>query len=431
MHAASFPAGQRWGADAMALQLGLPGAFGFLAGPDGFVIARVAADEAEILTLAVVPASRRAGLATVLLQAANARARKDGATAMLLEVSESNEAARALYTRLGFTQVGRRRGYYGTGKDALLRHAIHSSLAMQYRVALGRRRPRNVLLRLGTRKPNQQHLAGRHPIQRQAGANKCHGAKIGGDIDHAVESEVGHGTPVGCRIDGHPALDRLRHTDDRQAGTWLLSVGCGTCNGSGRQPRGNAFRRRHLARHCGAAKGFGGLMESRIERLCIDKGLKMTGQRRIIARVLSETGDHPDVEELYRRAAALDSRISIATVYRTVRLLEEKGILERRDFGGGRARYEPTEHGHHHHMIDVDTGRVIEFEEPEHERLLQEIAARLGFRLVSARLELFGRRPDVQTSPQPRVRDEPKQRLREPAPKREAAAPARQRGVQR
>ena len=136
-------------------------------------------------------------------------------------------------------------------------------------------------------------------------------------------------------------------------------------------------------------------MESRIERLCIEKGLKMTGQRRTIARVLSEPGDHPDVEELYRRASALDDHISIATVYRTVRLLEEKGILERRDFGGGRARYEPTEHGHHHHLIDVDSGRVIEFENPEHERMLREIATRLGFELVSARLELFGRRVDA------------------------------------
>ena len=139
-------------------------------------------------------------------------------------------------------------------------------------------------------------------------------------------------------------------------------------------------------------------MESRIERLCIDKGLKMTGQRRTIARGLSEPGDHPDVEELDRRAAALDERISIATVYRTVRLLEEHGILEKRDFGGGRARYEPTEHGHHHHLIDVDTGRVIEFEEEAHERLLREIAARLGFELVSARLELFGRKADTQAT---------------------------------
>lgn len=134
-------------------------------------------------------------------------------------------------------------------------------------------------------------------------------------------------------------------------------------------------------------------MESRIERLCVERGLKMTGQRRVIARVLSDAADHPDVEEVYRRAAALDGRMSIATVYRTVRLFEEKGILERRDFGGGRARYEPTEHGKHHHLIDVESGRVIEFEEAAHEALIQAIAARLGFELVSYRLELFGRKP--------------------------------------
>ena len=131
---------------------------------------------------------------------------------------------------------------------------------------------------------------------------------------------------------------------------------------------------------------------SRIERLCVDRGLKMTGQRRLIARVLSESADHPDVEELYRRAHERDGRISIATVYRTVRLLEEKGILERHDFGGGRARYEPTEHGPHHHLIDVETGKVIEFADARHEALAQEIAARLGFELVEHRLELFGRR---------------------------------------
>src|SRR6202051_2141446 len=132
-------------------------------------------------------------------------------------------------------------------------------------------------------------------------------------------------------------------------------------------------------------------MESRIERLCIERGLKMTGQRRVVARVLSEAGDHPDVEELYRRASALDQHISIATVYRTVRLFEEKGILERRDFGGGRARYEPSEHGHHYHLIDVETGKVIEFQDPEYERLMQTLAERLGFDLVSLRLELVGR----------------------------------------
>jgi Fur family ferric uptake transcriptional regulator len=136
-------------------------------------------------------------------------------------------------------------------------------------------------------------------------------------------------------------------------------------------------------------------MESRIERLCVERGLKMTGQRRVIARVLSETADHPDVEELYRRAAMLDRRISIATVYRTVRLLEENGILDRRDFGGGRARYEPSEHGHHHHLIDIETGHVTEFEDAEHERVVQAIAARLGFDLVSQRLQLFGRRREA------------------------------------
>lgn len=137
-------------------------------------------------------------------------------------------------------------------------------------------------------------------------------------------------------------------------------------------------------------------METRIERLCVERGLKMTGQRRVIARVLSESSDHPDVEELYRRAVGLDPRISIATVYRTVRLFEEQGILERRDFGGGRARYEATEDGgHHYHLIDVDTGKVIEFQDAEHDRLMQLIATRLGFDLVSLRLELFGRRRDA------------------------------------
>ncbi|HEY4251704.1 MAG TPA: Fur family transcriptional regulator [Roseomonas sp.] len=141
---------------------------------------------------------------------------------------------------------------------------------------------------------------------------------------------------------------------------------------------------------------------SRIERLCIERGLKMTGQRRLIARVLSESEDHPDVEELYRRALALDSKVSVATVYRTVRLLEEKGILERRDFGGGRARYEPTEHGHHHHLIDVDTGRVTEFADEEFGRLAQSIAERLGFVLVDFRLEIFARKPVVEDKPAPR-----------------------------
>jgi Fur family transcriptional regulator, ferric uptake regulator len=129
-----------------------------------------------------------------------------------------------------------------------------------------------------------------------------------------------------------------------------------------------------------------------IERLCVEYGLKMTGQRRVIARVLSEAEDHPDVEELCRRAVQLDARISIATVYRTVRLFEEKGILHRRDFGSGRSRYEPTDHGQHHHLIDVETGHVLEFKNAEHEKLIRSIAEQLGFDLISLRLELFGKR---------------------------------------
>ncbi|MBR0673919.1 Fur family transcriptional regulator [Neoroseomonas soli] len=135
---------------------------------------------------------------------------------------------------------------------------------------------------------------------------------------------------------------------------------------------------------------------SRIERLCIERGLKMTGQRRLIARVLSEAEDHPDVEDVYRRALALDSKVSIATVYRTVRLLEENGILERRDFGGGRARYDPADRGHHHHLIDVDTGKVIEFADEEFEALARIMARRLGFALVGQRLELFGRKAEAE-----------------------------------
>ena len=129
---------------------------------------------------------------------------------------------------------------------------------------------------------------------------------------------------------------------------------------------------------------------SRIEQLCLEKGMKMTGQRRIIARVLSEATDHPDVEEVYRRSVALDPRISIATVYRTVRLFEEASILERHDFGDGRSRYEEATDEHHDHLIDIQSGRVIEFRSQEIEALQQQIAEQHGFRLVGHRLELFG-----------------------------------------
>lgn len=127
-----------------------------------------------------------------------------------------------------------------------------------------------------------------------------------------------------------------------------------------------------------------------VEALCAEKGLRITEQRRIIARVLSESEDHPDVEALHARASAIDSGISIATVYRTVRLFEEAGILERHDFGDGRARYEAAAEEHHDHLINVETGEVIEFVDEELEALQRRIAERLGFRLVDHRMELYG-----------------------------------------
>jgi Fur family ferric uptake transcriptional regulator len=130
-------------------------------------------------------------------------------------------------------------------------------------------------------------------------------------------------------------------------------------------------------------------MTSRLEQLCHDKGLKMTEQRRVIARVLSEAADHPDVEAVHRRASEIDPKISIATVYRTVRLFEEANILERHDFGDGRARYEEVPSEHHDHLIDLQTGRVIEFRNEDIEALQREVATRLGYRLVDHRLELF------------------------------------------
>jgi Fur family transcriptional regulator, ferric uptake regulator len=127
-----------------------------------------------------------------------------------------------------------------------------------------------------------------------------------------------------------------------------------------------------------------------IEALSAEKGLRITDQRRVIARVLSDADDHPDVEALHSRAAAIDPGISIATVYRTVRLFEEAGILERHEFGDGRARYEAAAEAHHDHLIDVETGKVIEFVDPEIEALQKQIAEKLGFRLVDHRMELYG-----------------------------------------
>lgn len=127
-----------------------------------------------------------------------------------------------------------------------------------------------------------------------------------------------------------------------------------------------------------------------LEALCAEKGLRITEQRRVIARVLSDSDDHPDVEELHRRSVAIDPHISIATVYRTVRLFEEAGILERHDFRDGRSRYETVPDEHHDHLIDLESGKVVEFHDPEIEELQQRIAERLGYRLVDHRMELYG-----------------------------------------
>jgi Fur family ferric uptake transcriptional regulator len=129
---------------------------------------------------------------------------------------------------------------------------------------------------------------------------------------------------------------------------------------------------------------------NRIEKLCIEKGMRMTAQRRVIARVLSEADDHPDVEEVYIRSSKVDSKISIATVYRTVRLFEEAGILERHDFRDGRSRYELAESDHHDHLINLETGDVIEFINKDIEKLQKKIAREHGFELVDHRLELYG-----------------------------------------
>jgi len=127
-----------------------------------------------------------------------------------------------------------------------------------------------------------------------------------------------------------------------------------------------------------------------IERICLEKGMRMTDQRRVIARVLSEAEDHPDVEEVYMRSTKVDHHISIATVYRTVRLFEEAGILERHDFRDGRSRYELLSEDHHDHLIDLDSGEVVEFQSEEVEKLQEEIARKLGYRLVDHRMELYG-----------------------------------------
>ena len=130
--------------------------------------------------------------------------------------------------------------------------------------------------------------------------------------------------------------------------------------------------------------------EKSLEELCVERGMRMTEQRRVIARVLEASADHPDVEELYRRSSAVDTRISISTVYRTVKLFEDAGIIERHDFRDGRSRYETVPDEHHDHLIDLKNGQVIEFHSPEIEALQERIAREHGFKLVDHRLELYG-----------------------------------------
>lgn len=135
-------------------------------------------------------------------------------------------------------------------------------------------------------------------------------------------------------------------------------------------------------------------MTFRLEKVCVERGLKMTDQRRVISRVLSEAQDHPDVEEIYRRSIAIDPKISIATVYRTMRLFEDVNVIEKLDFGDGRARYEENREEHHHHLIDINSGEVIEFQDSELEELKKKIAVRLGYDLIGDKLELYGTKKD-------------------------------------
>ena len=131
-------------------------------------------------------------------------------------------------------------------------------------------------------------------------------------------------------------------------------------------------------------------MKDSIEEKCIRKGVKLTEQRKIIARVMSESDDHPDVDELYKRVSKIDSKISIATVYRTVKLFEESGILTKHEFKGGKARYETLNESHHDHLIDIKTGEIIEFVDDEIEKLQEKVAEKFGYKLVDHKLELYG-----------------------------------------
>jgi Fur family transcriptional regulator, ferric uptake regulator len=304
LHASLFDEG--WDAAIFADLLAHPGAIAFAAGPGvvstempppawGFILGRVAADEAEVLALGVARERQRLGIGRRLVERLCRAAARRGARRLYLEVAEGNVAARALYAGLGFTESGRRRGYY-MHTDAPAEDAVNLCLTIE--------------------------------------AVMAPGAAVDG---------------VRCLAYKQTMSDALY--EDMRAST----------------PPTN-----------------------RIEKLCADKRLRMTGQRRVIARVLSDAKDHPDVEEVHRRAHAVDRRISLSTVYRTLRLFEIKGILERHDFGAGRGRYEAAARSHHDHLIDLETGRVIEFSNEQIERLQRRVAEELGFKLVGHRLELYG-----------------------------------------
>ncbi len=304
LHASLLDEG--WDAASFKELLADPGALAFAAGPGvgsaetgrpawGFIIGRVAADEAEVLVLGVARERQRLGIGGRLVERMCRAAARRGARRLYLEVAESNVAARALYARLDFKENGRRRGYY-VRTDAPAEDAINLWLSL--------------------------------------------------------EALAVPGAPV----DGVRGLAYKQTTSDAPHDAMRAST-----------PPPN-----------------------RIEKLCADKRLRMTGQRRVIARVLSDAKDHPDVEEVHRRAHAVDRRISLSTVYRTLRLFETKGILERHDFGAGRGRYEAAARIHHDHLIDLETGRVIEFSNEQIERLQRRVAEELGFKLVGHRLELYG-----------------------------------------
>ena len=303
LHASLFDEG--WDAASFKEVLAHPGAIAFAAGagsagPEmeqqawGFIVGRVVADEAEVITLGVARERQRRGIGWRLVEKLCQAAARRGARRLYLEVAEGNLAARALYARLGFKENGRRRGYY-VRTDAPAEDAINLWLALETFAS-------------------------------------------------------------GATMDGVRGLAYKRTTSDAP--------------------------HEHMRATTPPA--------NRIEKLCADKRLRMTGQRRVIARVLSDARDHPDVEEVHRRAHAVDRRISLSTVYRTLRLFETKGILERHDFGAGRGRYEAAARIHHDHLIDLETGRVIEFSNEEIERLQQRVAEELGFKLVGHRLELYG-----------------------------------------